>query len=49
MEKGWDYTLQWKEYAEHIGSAKREAIALTRLQKAIPQILKGKGLYDKYK
>ena len=38
-----------KEYAEHIASAKREATALTRLQKAIPQILKGKGLYDKYK
>lgn len=38
-----------KEHAEHIASAKREATALTRLQKAIPQILKGKGLYDKYK
>ncbi len=38
-----------KEYAEHIGSAKREETALIRLEKAIPQILKGKGLYDKYK
>ena len=38
MENGKDYTPQWKESS-----------ALTRLQKAIPQILKGKGLYDKYK
>lgn len=38
-----------KEYAEHIGSAKRVETALTRLEKAIPQIRKGKGLYDKYK
>lgn len=38
-----------KEYAEHIGTAKREVTALNRLEKAIPQILKGKGLYDKYK
>jgi len=38
MVKGKDYTLQWKE-----------ASALTRLLNVIPQILKGKGLYDKYK
>lgn len=49
MEKEIDYTEQWKEYAEHIGSAKREATALVRLEKAVPMIMKGKGLYDKYK
>ena len=38
-----------KEYAEHISSAKREATQLSRLEKAIPMILEGKGLNDKYK
>ncbi len=38
-----------KEYAEHIGSAKQEKTRLGRLEKAIPLILDGKGLYDKYK
>lgn len=38
-----------REYAEHIGSAKREATQEKRLTNAIPLILEGKGLYDKYK
>lgn len=38
-----------REYADHIGGAKREATQLSRLEKAIPLILEGKGLYDKYK
>ena len=38
-----------REYAEHVGNAKREATQLSRLEKCIPFILEGKGLYDKYK
>ena len=38
-----------REYAEHIGSAKREATQQSRLEKAIPLILRGEGLHDKYK
>ncbi len=38
-----------REYAEHIGTAKREATQLARLEKIIPMILENKGLYDKYK
>lgn len=38
-----------REYAEHVGSAKREATRLSRLDKAIPMIRAGKGLNDKYK
>jgi len=38
-----------RDYAEHIGSAKREETQLKRLNDAIPMILEGKGLYDKYK
>jgi uncharacterized protein YdeI (YjbR/CyaY-like superfamily) len=38
-----------KEYALHIGEAKREATALSRIEKSMPLILSGKGLYDKYK
>lgn len=38
-----------KEFAEHIGSAKREETRLARLEKAIPMILQGLGLNDKYK
>lgn len=38
-----------KEYAEHIGSAKQEKTRLARLEKAIPLILAGGGLHDKYK
>ncbi|TQV74738.1 hypothetical protein FLL45_07185 [Aliikangiella marina] len=38
-----------KEYAEHIGAAKRESTRQSRLQKCIPMILKGIGLNDKYR
>lgn len=38
-----------KEYAEHIGSAKREQTQIERLAKIRPMILEGKGLNDKYK
>lgn len=38
-----------REYADHIGSAKREETQLSRLEKSKPMILNGKGLYDKYK
>lgn len=38
-----------REYAEHIGSAKREETRQQRLQKIIPMILEGMGLNDKYK
>jgi len=38
-----------REYADHIGSAKREATQQSRLDKCIPLILESKGLYDKYK
>ena len=38
-----------KDYALHIGGAKREETRQHRLQKAIPMILEGIGLNDKYK
>lgn len=38
-----------KEFAEYIGSAKREQTRQDRLQKVIPMILAGKGLNDKYR
>ena len=38
-----------KEYAEYIAEAKREATRLSRRNKAIPMILKGMGLNDKYR
>jgi len=38
-----------RDYADHIRNAKREATKQSRLEKAIPLILAGKGLYDKYK
>ena len=38
-----------REYAEHIGGAKREETRQQRLQKVIPMILEGIGLSDKYK
>jgi uncharacterized protein YdeI (YjbR/CyaY-like superfamily) len=38
-----------REYAEHVGSAKREETRQQRLQKIIPLILEGTGLNDKYK
>lgn len=38
-----------KEYIEHICSAKQDKTKISRLEKAIPMILEGKGLNDKYK
>lgn len=38
-----------REYAEHIGSAKQEKTRISRLENAIPLIMKGVGLHDKYK
>lgn len=38
-----------REYAEHVGSAKRAATRLSRLEKIVPMIEAGIGLYDKYK
>lgn len=38
-----------REYAEHIGSAKREVTQISRLEKIIPMIIDGKGLHDKYR
>lgn len=38
-----------REYAEYISQAKREATQVSRLEKILPMILEGKGLYDKYK
>ncbi len=38
-----------RDYCEHINSAKREATKLSRIEKITPMILKGVGLYDKYK
>jgi len=38
-----------REYAGHIGEAKREATKQSRLEKIIPMILEGKDLHDKYK
>jgi uncharacterized protein YdeI (YjbR/CyaY-like superfamily) len=37
-----------RDYAEHVGSAKREETRQQRLQKVIPMILEGIGLNDKY-
>ncbi len=38
-----------REYADYISEAKREATQIKRLEKIIPMIKKGGGLYDKYK
>jgi uncharacterized protein YdeI (YjbR/CyaY-like superfamily) len=38
-----------REFAEHIGSAKREETRIQRLEKSIPMILEGIGLSDKYR
>jgi uncharacterized protein YdeI (YjbR/CyaY-like superfamily) len=38
-----------RDYADHISDAKREATKLSRLEKIVPMILSGVGLYDKYK
>lgn len=38
-----------REFTEYVTDAKREETQLKRLQKIIPMILEGTGLYDKYK
>jgi uncharacterized protein YdeI (YjbR/CyaY-like superfamily) len=38
-----------REYAEHIGSAKREETCRRRLNTAIPLIMAGRGLHDRYR
>lgn len=38
-----------REYANHISEAKREPTRIARLEKIIPMIKEGRGLYDKYK
>ncbi len=38
-----------KEYIEHFISAKRAETQISRIEKAIPMILEGKGLHDKYR
>ncbi len=38
-----------REYAEYVGSAKRPATRISRLEKVIPMIQAGKGLNDKYR
>lgn len=38
-----------REYAEHIGSAKRDDTCRRRLNTAIPLIMAGRGLHDRYR
>ena len=38
-----------REYANYIAEAKRDATKESRLEKIVPMIFKGIGLYDKYK
>ena len=38
-----------REFAEYIGTAKKEETKQKRLEKIIPMIMKGKGLNDKYR
>lgn len=38
-----------REFADHISQAKREATRSSRLEKIIPMIMEGRGLYEKYK
>lgn len=38
-----------REFSDYISEAKREATKQKRLEKIIPMILNGVGLYDKYK
>jgi uncharacterized protein YdeI (YjbR/CyaY-like superfamily) len=38
-----------KEYIEHFISAKKVETQIARIEKAIPMILEGKGLHDKYR
>lgn len=51
LQKAFDQLspFKQKEFSEHIGSAKREATRISRLDKAIPMIMQGKGLNDKYR
>ena len=41
--------VRQREYNDHVGSAKREATQLARLDKIRPLVLAGKGLHDKYR
>jgi uncharacterized protein YdeI (YjbR/CyaY-like superfamily) len=38
-----------KEYSKYVDEPKQEATKKARIEKILPQILEGKGLYDKYK
>ena len=38
-----------REFAEHIGNAKRETTKISRLKKCLPMIKEGVGLHDKYR
>ena len=38
-----------REYADYVGEAKRESTRRARVEKAIPLIVAGKGLHDKYR
>ena len=38
-----------REYANHVADAKREATKIKRIEKILPMIESGIGLYDKYK
>jgi hypothetical protein len=38
-----------REYADYITDAKREETRIKRLEKILPLIKTGKGLYDKYR
>ena len=38
-----------KEYSKYVDEPKQEATRKARVEKILPQILEGKGLYDKYK
>lgn len=38
-----------RDYAEHVGSAKREETRIQRLEKVIPMILEGIGMSDRYR
>lgn len=51
LQSAWDKLTPGKqrEYAEHIGTAKKEETNQARLEKCIPMILESVGLHDKYK
>ena len=38
-----------REYARYISEARREATRLSRVEKVLPMILRGSGLYDRYR